>query len=104
MSEEMKRIDESKLADQKRQASMSNDLNGEQIFFRTCMECHAGAKANVGPALDQLEEHFPDDNKLIAFIRVGHSGTKGYMPPVPKSVLDDAEMTSLVAYLAQAQR
>jgi mono/diheme cytochrome c family protein len=95
MSEEMKRIDESKLADQKRQASMSNDLNGEQIFFRTCNECHAGGKANVGPALDKLDEHFPDDSKLIAFIRKG----KGVMPPVPKDVLNDNEMASLITYL-----
>jgi mono/diheme cytochrome c family protein len=95
MSEEMKRIDESKLADQKRQASMSNDLNGEQIFFRTCNECHPGGKANVGPALDKLDEHFPDDSKLIAYIRKGTV----VMPPVPKSVLNDTEMSSLITYL-----
>ncbi len=95
MGQEMKRIDESKLAEQKRQASMSNDLNGEQIFFRTCNQCHPTGKANVGPALDKLDEHYPDDSKLIAFIRKG----KGVMPPVPKDVLDDAEMASLVVYL-----
>lgn len=100
MSEEMKRIDQSKLADQKRQASMSNDLNGEQIFFRTCNECHPGGKANVGPALDKLDEHFPDDSKLIAFIRAG----KGVMPPVPKEVLNNAEMAALITYLRKLDK
>ncbi len=95
MDKEMKRIDESKLAEAKRQASMSNDLNGEQIFFRTCNECHPSGKKNVGPALDKLDEHYPDDSKLIAFIRAG----KGVMPPVPKDVLNDAEMSSLIRYL-----
>jgi mono/diheme cytochrome c family protein len=95
MSEEMKRIDQSNLADQKREAAMSNDLNGEQIFFRTCNECHPGGKANVGPALDKLDEHFPDDSKLIAYIRKG----KGVMPAVPKEVLNENEMRSLITYL-----
>ena len=95
MGEEVKRIDESKLADQRKQAAMSNDLNGEQIFFRTCNECHQSGKANVGPALDKLDEHFPEDSKLIAYLRAG----KGVMPPVPKDVLNDAEMASLIVYL-----
>ena len=95
MDKEIKRIDESKLAELNRQAAMSNDLNGEQIFFRTCNECHPTGKKNVGPALDQLDEHFPDDSKLIAYIRKG----KGVMPPVPKDVLNDAEMSSLIRYL-----
>lgn len=95
MSEEVKRIDESKLAEQRKQAAMSNDLNGEQIFFRTCNECHPTGKKNLGPALDKIDEHFPDDSKLIAFIRAG----KGIMPPVPKDVLNDQEMANLVLYL-----
>jgi mono/diheme cytochrome c family protein len=99
MSEEVKRIDESKLAEQRKQAAMSNDLNGEQIFFRTCNECHPTGKKNVGPALDQLDEHFPDDAKLAAYIRQGGAKKGAIMPPVPKDVLNDQEMANLILYL-----
>jgi mono/diheme cytochrome c family protein len=95
MSEEVKRIDESNQVEERKRAAMSNDLNGEQVFFRTCNECHPGGRANFGPALDKLSEHFADDAKLIDYIRRG----KGVMPPVPKSIINDAEMADLITYL-----
>jgi cytochrome c2 len=97
MTEEIKRIDESKQAEFKRKSLMSNDLTGEQIFFRSCNTCHPGGKKNVGPSLEQMDDHFPDDAKLIAFLRKG----KGIMPPQTKDVLNDNEMLSLVSYLRQ---
>jgi mono/diheme cytochrome c family protein len=96
MSEEIKRIDEEKHSENEKQASMSTDLNGEQIFFRSCNTCHAlGKKSALAPALDQLEEHFPTDQLLKAFLRKG----KGIMPAQTKDVLNDKEMESLIVYL-----
>jgi len=97
MTEEIKRIDESQQAEFKRKSLMSNDLTGEQIYYRSCKTCHAGGKRDVGPALDHMDEHYPDDHKLIAFLRKG----KGIMPPQTKDVLNDNEMQSLVRYLRQ---
>ena len=96
MSEEMKRIAENKQLEREKQASMSTDLNGEQVFFRSCNTCHPGGKKGpLAPALDQLEEHFPSDQQLKAYLRKG----KGIMPPQTKDVLNDKEMDALISYL-----
>src|SRR5262249_38575403 len=71
------------------------DLTGQEIFIRSCNTCHPGAKAGMGPALDQLSAHFPDDDKLKKFIRAG----TGVMPPQPKEALNDVELDNLVVYL-----
>ena len=102
MSEEVKRIDESKQAEQQRQSAMSNDLNGEQIFFRTCNECHPSGRGNLGPSLEKLDEHFPDDAKLTAFLRRGSKA--GIMPPLPKDIINDAEMSALLRYLRKLNK
>jgi mono/diheme cytochrome c family protein len=96
MSEEIKRIDELKHSESEKQASMSTDLNGEQLFFRSCSTCHpSGKQGPLAPALDQLDEHFPTDQALKAFLRKG----KGIMPAQTKDVMDDQEMNSLIVYL-----
>jgi mono/diheme cytochrome c family protein len=95
MSEEMKRIDATKKAEQVRQESGSTNLTGEQIFVRTCNTCHPGGRAGMGTTLENLAKDFPDDTKLKAFIRQG----KGIMPPQPKDVLNEQEMDNLVSYL-----
>jgi mono/diheme cytochrome c family protein len=96
MSEEIKRIDELKHSESEKQASMSTDLNGEQIFFRSCNTCHpTGRKGPLAPALDQLDEHFATDQLLKSFLRKG----KGIMPAQTKDVLNDKEMDSLIVYL-----
>lgn len=95
MSEEIRRIEEMKKLNQRREQQMTTDLSGQQIFVRSCNSCHPGAKAGMGPALDMLQDHFPTDDKLKKFIRTG----VGSMPPQPKSILDDQELDNLVAYL-----
>jgi mono/diheme cytochrome c family protein len=95
MSEEMKRINAVKKAQQERQESGSTNLTGEQIFIRTCNTCHPGGSAGMGPSLENLAKDFPDDAKLKLFLRQG----KGIMPPQPKDVLNDQEMDNLVGYL-----
>lgn len=95
MGEEMRRIEAAKQANQMRDASMSTNLTGEQIFVRSCNTCHPGGKEGMGPRLDRISEDFPTDATLIAFIRKG----KGMMPAQPKDSLNDDEMNNLVGYL-----
>jgi mono/diheme cytochrome c family protein len=95
MSEEMRRIEETREAQQRREASHSTNLTGEQIFMRSCNTCHPQGKAGLGPSLEHLSEHYPDDDVLKAFLRKG----KGIMPGQPKTVLNDEEMDNLVDYL-----
>jgi len=95
MSEEMKRIQERKNAERMRDASLSPDLTGEQLFFRSCNTCHPGGKKGFGPSLEDLPEHIPDDAKLKLLIRQG----KGIMPGQPKTTMNDQELDNLVDYL-----
>jgi len=95
MSEEMRRIEETKEAQQRREASRSTNLTGEQIFVRSCNTCHPHGKAGLGPTLEHLSDHYAEDSALKALIRKG----KGTMPPQPKSVLNEEELDNLVEYL-----
>lgn len=95
MSEEMRRISEVKKAQRQKAQEGSTNLNGEQIFFRSCNTCHPSGRQGMGPALDQLAAHFTDDQALKAFIRKG----KNMMPPQPPSVISDQELDNLVDYL-----
>jgi cytochrome c550 len=95
MSEEVKRINEVKRAQQSRDAARSTNLTGEQLFIRTCNTCHPGGKEGMGPSLDKLNDDIPDDGALKKFIRSG----KGLMPGQPKNVINDQELDSLVLYL-----
>ncbi len=49
----------------------------------------------MGPALDKMDEHFPSDDQMKRFIRVG----KGVMPAQGKDTLNDIELDNLVKYL-----
>lgn len=95
MSEEMRRIEGLKQAEQLREASRSTNLTGEQIFIRSCNSCHPNGKVGLGPSFEKLEEHFPDDSSLKNFIRAGRRN----MPAQPNSVLNDKELDNLIKYL-----
>jgi cytochrome c2 len=95
MNEEMKRIQERKRTETMRAASLSADLTGEELFIRSCNTCHPGGKKGLGPSLDNLSEHFPDDNALRLFIRKG----KGIMPGQPKETMNEQELNNLIDYL-----
>lgn len=95
MNEEMKRIEAAKQAGQLREASRSTNLTGEQIFYRSCNTCHPSGKKGVGPRLDKITEHYPDDKQLAALFRKG----KGMMPPQPKEDINDDELKNLINYV-----
>jgi mono/diheme cytochrome c family protein len=95
MSEEMKRIEERKHAERMRDASLSPDLTGEQLFFRSCNTCHPGGKKGFGPSLENLPEKYANDAALKLLIRQG----KGIMPAQPKQTMNDQELDNLVDYL-----
>ncbi|MBX9571030.1 MAG: cytochrome c [Candidatus Obscuribacterales bacterium] len=91
----MRRIEAAKQASQLQQASTSTNLTGEQLFVRSCNTCHPGGKEGMGPRLDRLDEHFPTDSALAAFIRKG----KGIMPPQPKDNINDDELNNLIGFV-----
>ncbi|HIA54344.1 MAG TPA: cytochrome c [Candidatus Melainabacteria bacterium] len=95
MGEEVKRIQAVNEMERERAQSQSTDLTGEQVFIRSCNTCHPRGRQGVGPALDQLSEHFASDEMLKRFIRMG----KGVMPANPKETLNDVELDNLVKYL-----
>ena len=95
MGEEVKRIQAVNEMEKERAQSQSTDLTGEQVFIRSCNTCHPRGRVGLGPALDQLNEHFPDDVQLKRFIRMG----KGVMPAQGKDAVNDVELDNLVKYL-----
>ena len=99
MTEEVKRIEEVKRAQQRAAASQSTDLTGEEVFIRSCNTCHPRGRKGMGPALDQIGKDFPSDAALKNFIRAG----KGMMPPQTRDAVNDKELDNLVAYLRNMQ-
>lgn len=95
MSEEMKRIQQTNEAQQRRDASRSTNLTGEQIFIRSCNTCHPQGKAGLGPTLENLCQRYPDDVALKALIRKG----KGMMPAQPEKEINGEELENLITYL-----
>src|SRR5262249_26532100 len=95
LPEEVKRIEAVRRAELEHQAATSTNLNGEQIFVRSCNTCHPGGDKGLGPSLVKINQHFADDAALTAFIRRG----KGTMPAQGKEALNDQELASLIAYL-----
>lgn len=95
MSEEVKRINEVKRAQQTRDLARSNNLTGEQLFIRTCNTCHPGGKDGMGPSLMNVNEKYPDDAAIKKLVRSG----KGMMPAQPKEVINDNELDLLVQYI-----
>ncbi len=97
MTEEVKRIQAVEAENARKAEGQTTNLSGEQIFIRSCNSCHVQGRKAMGPALTEINEHFPADDRLKAFIRQG----VGMMPPQPKEVLNDKELSSLVAYLRE---
>lgn len=95
MGEEMRRIEESKVASKMREASRSPNLTGEQLFVRSCNTCHPGGGAGMGPSLINMETDFPTDQALKNFLRKG----KGMMPAQAIDTINDEEMKNLIVYL-----
>jgi len=95
MGEEVRRIKAVNEMEKERAQSLSTDLTGEQVFIRSCNTCHPRGRAGMGPALDSLAQHFPDDQQLKRFIRMG----KGIMPAQTKDLINDIELDNLVRYL-----
>ncbi|MCC7528896.1 MAG: cytochrome c [Candidatus Melainabacteria bacterium] len=95
MGEEVKRIRAVNEVEKQRAQSQSTDLTGEQVFIRSCNTCHPRGRAGMGPALDKMDEHFPADQQLKRFIRMG----KGIMPAQTADVVNDTELDNLVKYL-----
>ena len=100
MREEIKRIDEMKRQRSVNEAARSTNLTGEQLFIRSCNECHPGGQKGMGPGLDNVNEDFPEDSGLKNLLRKG----KGIMPAQPVQVVNDPEMNSLVIYLRQLSK
>ncbi len=95
MGEEVKRIRAVNEVEKQRAQSQSTDLTGEQVFIRSCNTCHPRGRQGVGPALDKMDVHFPDDVTLKRFIRMG----KGVMPAQTADAVNDIELDNLVKYL-----
>lgn len=95
MKEEIKRIEQVEKAQKQRAMAGSTNLTGEQIFMRSCNTCHPGGQAGMGPTLESMNAHFPDDQALKTYIRKG----KGIMPGQPKETINDDELDSLITYL-----
>ena len=95
MREEMRRIEVAKQAGQAREASRSTNLTGEQLFYRSCNTCHPSGARGMGPALDKVLEHYPEDKQLAAFLRKGN----GLMPPLLAEDVNEEELQNIVAYV-----
>lgn len=95
MPEEMRRIEETREAEQRRESSRSTNLTGEQIFVRSCNTCHPQGKAGLGPSLEGLSDRYPDPEVLKALIRKG----KGAMPAQLPSMINDEELDNLLDYI-----
>jgi mono/diheme cytochrome c family protein len=51
---------------------------GGEIYAAQCAACHgSGGGGGVGPALDQVDDHFPDFRDQMMWIRLGSSGWPG---------------------------
>jgi mono/diheme cytochrome c family protein len=100
MKEEMKRIDEMKRQRTINEAARSTNLTGEQLFIRSCNQCHPDGRKGMGPSLENVDHDFPDDTSLKGLLRKG----KGIMPGQPVQMVNDAELTSLVVYVRQVSR
>lgn len=95
MGEEVKRIQAVNEVERQRAQSQSTDLTGEQLFIRSCNTCHPRGREGMGPALDKVNEHFPEDAMLKRFLRMG----KGAMPAQTPDTINDQELENLIKYV-----
>lgn len=65
---------------------------GEQVFMRSCNQCHPRGEAGVGFALNN--KPLPDA-VIRAQVRLG----VGAMPAFPQTEISDRELEAIVAYL-----
>jgi mono/diheme cytochrome c family protein len=74
------------------QLSTSKLQDGEQVFTRTCNQCHPGGEAGLGPALNNK----PLPVFLMKFqVRNG----LGAMPPFSKEQISDKELDDVMDYV-----
>lgn len=89
----------------------TNHDAGKQLFYRHCASCHMVNKELTGPALKNLMDRWPDQQKLYAFIRNSDSiiqvdayakklwlqYNQTLMPAHPQ--LSDANIKSILDYI-----
>jgi mono/diheme cytochrome c family protein len=70
---------------------------GQRIFNTLCTGCHPSANAGVGPALHgpAFSQRYPDSAAITTFVRAG----RGSMPAFSVSLLSDADLANIIAYL-----
>lgn len=67
-------------------------VEGRQVFFNHCHQCHPGGESGLGPALNNK----PLPGFLIGFqVRQG----LGVMPAFSEEEISDEELDELIAYL-----
>jgi len=78
-------------------AAGADPAAGQRVFNTLCTGCHPGANAGAGPALHgpTFSQRYPDDAAIAALVRAGRGG----MPAFTVSLLGDADLTNVVAYL-----
>ncbi|MDP2662139.1 MAG: cytochrome c [Dehalococcoidia bacterium] len=78
------------------QASTGGDAAaGKAVFDANCTACHPGGQQGAGPSLVGAVGR-TGEARVTSQIRNGG----GIMPPFPASKISDAQMASLIAYLA----
>lgn len=73
------------------------ERQGEQLFMAQCHHCHPGGAAGLGPAINN--KPLPGAAMHLQ-IRKG----MGTMPAFPESLLSNAEVEAIVAYLNKLQQ
>ena len=73
------------------------ERQGEQLFMEQCHHCHPGGAAGLGPAINN--KPLPGAAMHLQ-IRKG----MGTMPAFPESLLANAEVDAIVAYLNKLQQ
>jgi mono/diheme cytochrome c family protein len=69
---------------------------GKATFTRICATCHGANAEGVGKA-PPIAPLIYDESQIAVIVRSG----QGEMPPIARAALSDAELSAIVAYLAQ---
>ena len=94
----------------------TNHDAGKKLFYRHCASCHMVNKELTGPALKNLMNRWPDQQKLYAFIRNSDSViqvdayakklwlqyNQTLMPAHPQ--LSDADIKSMLDYIQHTEK
>jgi mono/diheme cytochrome c family protein len=74
-------------------AGRAADDPGERVYDRACRRCHGSeGRGGQGPSLIPFDWTYEEALDLVRHPRCD-------MPPIPASVLSDAEVAQIVAYL-----